>query len=123
LTSDIKKLVQHNNSNDIATFEEVLAIIERARVNAFHAVNRELITIYWEIGCCVNEKAVASNWGKAVVQDFSRYIQSHFIGIKGFSSQNIWRMKQFYKTYARNKKLSPLVREIRVITENDVTTG
>ena len=30
---------------------------------------------------------------------------------KGFFAQNIWRMKQFYKTY-RDKKLSPLVREI-----------
>ena len=30
----------------------------------------------------------------------------------GFSSQNIWRMKQFYETYSQNEKLSPLVREI-----------
>jgi len=34
------------------------------------------------------------------------------MGIKGFSPQNIWRMKQFYELYKGNEKLSPLVREI-----------
>ena len=94
------------------TFDDVIAIIERARENAFRAVNRELISMYWEIGRYVSEKASAEKWGKSVVRDFSQFIQSHFSGIKGFSPQNIWRMKQFYETYAGNEKLSPLVREI-----------
>jgi len=34
------------------------------------------------------------------------------MGIKGFSAQNVWRMKQFYETYEGNKKLSTLSREI-----------
>jgi Uncharacterized conserved protein len=93
-------------------FEEAITIIEHARVNAFTAVNRELIAMYWNIGEYVSEKTKSDNWGKSVVLEFSRYIQSHFIGIKGFSHQNIWRMKQFYETYAGNEKLSPLVREI-----------
>ncbi len=32
--------------------------------------------------------------------------------IKGFFSQNLWRMKQFYETYKDNEKLSTLSREI-----------
>ena len=32
--------------------------------------------------------------------------------LRGFSPQNIWRMKQFYEIYYDNEKLSPLVREI-----------
>ena len=95
-----------------AALEEVIAIIERARENAFRAVNRELISMYWEIGRYISEKSAADNWGKSIVQEFSRVIQSHFVGIKGFSSQNIWRMKQFYETYAKNKKLSTLSREL-----------
>ena len=32
---------------------------------------------------------------------------------KGFSAQNLWRMKQFYETYCNaDEKLAPLVREI-----------
>jgi predicted nuclease of restriction endonuclease-like (RecB) superfamily len=32
--------------------------------------------------------------------------------MKGFSTQNLWRMKQLYETYKDNEKLSPLVREL-----------
>jgi predicted nuclease of restriction endonuclease-like (RecB) superfamily len=108
MTYDNKKLAQDNTS----AFEEVIAIIERARESAFRAVNRELISMYWEIGHYVSNKVKSDDWGKSVVQTFSRYIQSRFVGIKGFSPQNIWRMRQFYETYVGNEKLSPLVREI-----------
>jgi hypothetical protein len=95
-----------------AEFEEIIAIIERSRENAFRAVNRELISMYWDIGRYISGKCKTEGWGKSVVSDFSRFIQSRFVGIKGFSPQNIWRMKQFYETYTGNEKLSPLVREI-----------
>jgi len=49
------------------------------------------------------------NEDKTTVQKFSRDTQFYFV--KNFSSQNIWRMKQFYETCAKNRKLSPLVRE------------
>jgi predicted nuclease of restriction endonuclease-like (RecB) superfamily len=108
MKSDNKNLIPDNT----AAFEEVIAIIERARENAFRAVNHELISMYWEIGHFISKKVTANNWGKSVVMEFSQFIQSHFASIKGFSPQNIWRMKQFYETYAGNEKLSPLVREI-----------
>jgi len=103
-----KKLMPDN----IDEFREVISIIENARENAFRAVNHELISMYWEIGQFISRKVAAENWGKSVVKEFSLFIQSHFIGIKGFSPQNIWRMKQFYETYSRNERLSTLSREI-----------
>ena len=95
-----------------AAFEEIITIIENARENAFRAVNRELISMYWDIGQYISEKVAADSWGKSIVKEFSQFIQSHFVGIKGFSPQNIWRMKQFYETYEGNEKLSTLSREI-----------
>ena len=50
--------------------------------------------------------------GKSVVAEFAKFIQSRYVGIRGFSPQNIWRMKQFYEMYAGNEKLSTLLREI-----------
>ena len=97
---------------ETAAFEEVLGIIERARVNAFRAVNRELISMYWEIGRFVSEKIKHAGWGKSVVAEFARFVQSRCLGIQGFSPQNIWRMRQLYETYAGNEKLSTLSREI-----------
>jgi predicted nuclease of restriction endonuclease-like (RecB) superfamily len=93
-------------------FDEIIAIIENARENAFRAVNRELINMYWDIGAYVSRRVAESGWGKSVVKDFSDFIQSRYVGIKGFSPQNIWRMKQFFETYNGNEKLSAVLREI-----------
>ena len=93
-------------------FDEVIHIIDNARSRAMKAVNAELIQMYWEIGAYVSSRVKDGGWGKSVVTDFSNFLQTHYPGIKGFSAQNIWRMKQFYETYCNNEKLSPLVREI-----------
>ena len=98
-----------NNEN---AFDDVVAIIESARESAFIAVNRELINMYWDIGEYVSRRVADGGWGKSVVKDFSDFIQSRYVGIKGFSPQNIWRMKQFYETYNGNEKLSALLREL-----------
>jgi predicted nuclease of restriction endonuclease-like (RecB) superfamily len=95
-----------------AEYDEIISIIERSRDNAFLAVNRELISMYWDIGGYVSEKVKHGGWGKAVVEDFARFIQAERPDIKGFSASNIWRMRQFYETYNGKEKLAPLVREI-----------
>ena len=40
------------------------------------------------------------------------YIQDTFPGIKGFNRRGLYRMKQFYETYANYEKVSPLVTQI-----------
>ncbi len=95
-----------------AEYGEIISIIERAQESAFRAVNRELISMYWDIGGYVSEKLKIGGWGKAVVEDFAKFIQAERPDIKGFSASNIWRMRQFYETYTDNEKLAPLVREI-----------
>jgi len=108
MTSDRKGKALSNTS----VFEEIADIIDRSRERAFRSVNRELIDMYWGIGRHISEKTRTDKWGKSIVKEFSEFIQAHYDGIKGFSPQNIWRMKQFYETYAGNEKLSALLREI-----------
>lgn len=102
----------HPASSTNNEFDEIVSIIEQARQKAFRAVNRELIEMYWLVGKYISEKVKSNAWGKSIVQEFANFVQSKYAGIKGFSAQNIWRMKQFYETYAGNEKLSPLVREL-----------
>jgi predicted nuclease of restriction endonuclease-like (RecB) superfamily len=102
----------HSIPNTNNEFDEIVSIIEQARQRAFRAVNRELIEMYWQIGQYISEKVKSNAWGKSIVTEFSSFVQSKYVGIKGFSAQNIWRMKQFYETYAGNEKLSTLSREL-----------
>ena len=68
-----------------------------------------MIELYWKIH---QRESSQRRLGKSVVQDFSNFLKQTYPSVSGFSSQNIWRMKQFYETYKDNEKLSPLVGEI-----------
>ena len=57
-------------------FDEVIAIIDNARENAFRAVNRELINMYCNIGEYVSRCVAEGGWGKSTVKEFSVFIQN-----------------------------------------------
>ncbi len=97
---------------DKKSFHEILAMIKESRAKAIKVVNNELIDLYWRIGGYISAKCNDSGWGSRIVGNLSDFLQETKPNTKGFSSQNLWRMKQFYETYHDNKKLSPLVREI-----------
>ena len=93
-------------------FTEIHQLIYKAKIVAFKAVNTELINLYWEIGKYISDKLTLQEWGKGIVKNLADYLKRTEPELKGFSSQNLWRMKQFYETYQTDSKLSPLVREI-----------
>ena len=91
---------------------EIKERIHKAQYDAFKAVNKELITLYWDIGRSIVAKQDKLGWGKAIVETLAKDLQKEFPGIQGFSSANLWRMRNFYLVYHPNEKLAPLVREI-----------
>lgn len=91
---------------------EIKERIHKAQYDAFKAVNKELITLYWDIGRSIVAKQDKLGWGKAIVETLAKDLQKEFPGIQGFSSANLWRMRNFYLAYHPNEKLAPLVREI-----------
>jgi predicted nuclease of restriction endonuclease-like (RecB) superfamily len=93
-------------------FSYISQLIAEAKTRAYQAVNRELVTLYWHIGEYASEQVRAKAWGKSVVKELSSFIQQSEPNIVGFSSQNIWRMIQFYEAYKDDTKLSTLSREI-----------
>ena len=75
-------------------------------------VNKELITLYWDIGRSITERQQSEGWGKSVVEHLAKDLQTSFPGMGGFSSRNIWYMRTFYLCYSENTKLQPMVAEI-----------
>ncbi len=95
-----------------ADFDEVLRLIDTARTRAVAAVNTALIDLYWSIGQHISQKIAKEGWGRGTVESLAAYIQKHQANARGFSSQNIWRMRQFFETYRNQAKLSALLREL-----------
>ena len=93
-----------------AEFSEVVGLIQQARQRAFRAVNTELVGLYWQIGGYISAKLAAAEWGEGVVENLAQHLGRVLPGQRGFSVQNLWRMRQVHDAYAADAKLSSLVR-------------
>ncbi len=95
-----------------AFFEEIREAIRRSQYEALKKVNKELIGLYWQIGKAIVERQEQHGWGKSVVETLSEDLQAEYPGATGYSVQNLWYMRQFYREYKGSEKLQPLVGEI-----------
>ena len=89
------------SSPDYTTWLHTLkARIQSARISAARAANRELILLYWDMGRGIVEKQQGLGWGKSVVEQLSADLQAEYPGLRGFSANNLWLMRQFYTEYS-----------------------
>jgi len=93
-------------------FTEVKERVRVAQYQALKTVNKQLIGLYWDIGRMIVARQAGETWGKSIVQQLAGDLQKEFPGIKGFSAQNLWYMRQFYLEYQCIAKLQPMVGEI-----------
>ena len=95
--------------NEINLADNLINIINTARENALKKVNEELINMYWQVGEYLHKESQKSMFGDSYIDSIAKEIQEEFPGIKGFNRRGLYRMKQFYETYAENDVVTPLV--------------
>lgn len=93
-------------------FAEISSLIAAARERTARAVNVALIDLYWTIGESISRRIVRDGWGKGTVQALADHLAQTHAGSRGFSAQNLWRMRQFYETWRDAPELSTLLREL-----------
>jgi len=91
---------------------EVKSKIRQSQLEALRSVNQHLINLYLHIGKLIVDRQEVHGWGKAVVEKLSHELRLEFPGVQGYSTQNLWYMRQFYLEYVRLENLQPLVGEI-----------
>ena len=70
-----------------------------AQVKASIRVNAEKLLFNWELGRDLVQKKAEERWGAGVVEQVSLDLQREFPNADGFSTRNIWYMKQWYLFY------------------------
>lgn len=95
-----------------ASFDTLLQQIQQARQTVLAQANSALIDLYWQVGKTISHKVQTEAWGKGVVRELAQYIAHHAPDIRGFSDKNLWRMKQFYETYASDGQLAARLRAL-----------
>jgi predicted nuclease of restriction endonuclease-like (RecB) superfamily len=85
----------------------------KVQIKALQNVNKEQIQLYWNIGKTIFKKQEQFGWGKSIVEVLALELQQEFIGINGFSTRNLWRMRSLYEQYSSSVLiLPPMVAEI-----------
>ena len=86
-------------------FKAVIDTINSAKYNAYKSLNKYHIGQNFELGKLIVKNQEKNNWGKSIVDTLSRDINKTVDGAKGYSPQNLWRMRQFYLEYKNETKL------------------
>ena len=98
--------------NEISFAGNLIKIIEESRNNALKRVNEELIRMYWNVGEYLSQESKKATFGDAYIDSVAQEIQTAFPGIKGFNRRGLYRMKQFYETYAGDEFVTTLLTQI-----------
>ena len=84
-----------------------------AQAKAAVRINAEQLVFNWELGRDLVIKKAEQRWGAGVVEQVSLDLQAAFPESKGFSTTNLWYMKQWYLFYSdAAEKLQQAVGEL-----------
>ena len=97
--------INDNETNEL--FLDIKNLIEQSRSRVYKTVNVEMINLYWNIGKMIVEKQDGkerTKYGDLLIEEISKRLTEQFG--KGFSIQNLRRMRQFYMCFPIRSTLS-----------------
>lgn len=114
-TAKVVKIHDVNIDKEYAQWlGEVKTRYRNAQIKAAVKVNAEQLLFNWQLGRDLVMRKAEEKWGSGIVEQVSLDLQAAFPESKGFSTTNLWRMKQWYMFYAQKaQKLPQLVGELQ----------
>jgi len=104
------------NEEYISWVVELKQLINSSQIKASLSVNREMLTMYWEIGQSISQKVETMKWGTGIVDVLAKDLKKLFPNQKGFSRTNLFYMKKWFEFYSLNQmefeKVQQLVGQI-----------
>lgn len=102
-----------NADMPISEFQTVYTIIQTHRQRIAGAIDRESLTMIWEVGGYVSQKLRSAEWGEGVVRKLSEYISTQDATVRGWSYRTLYKMAQFYETYSSDSFIG-LVQQLKL---------
>lgn len=93
-------------------FDEIITMIDAARDRAWQAVNKELVSLYWDVGKWLSVKLSEGRWGDKIVDNAAAYLVGKRPDLSGFTKRTLYRAVEFYNTYKADQIVTPLVTQI-----------
>lgn len=93
----------NNPSTPIITYQHWSADwkqrIQSAQIKAALQVNREALSLYWELGRDIVIQQETSSWGDGLIPRFAKDLRATFPHLTGFSPRNLFYMRKWYLFY------------------------
>jgi predicted nuclease of restriction endonuclease-like (RecB) superfamily len=86
--------------------------VRAAQYAALKAVNKELVSLYWDIGHLIVSRQADALHGAAIAEQLAADLRAEFPGVGGYSRRNIFYMRELYLAYRDLPKVQPLVAQI-----------
>lgn len=87
--------------NEAALISDIKEIVQRARAQAYTAVNSAMVQAYWLMGRRIVEEEQGgkkrAEYGKQLIAMLARELTAEFG--KGFLERNVWEFRKFYLTF------------------------
>lgn len=82
-----------NDSEYSTWFEELKTRYKKSQIKAAVKVNSELLEFYWSLGHDIAAKKAEQKWGSGIIERLSLDFKSAFPKQSGFSTTNLWYIK------------------------------
>ena len=106
---DNPRMVKSHDIHIDAEYAEWIAEVKHryrsAQVKAAVKVNAEKLLFNWQLGRDLVQKKAEERWGSGVVEQVSLDLKREFPNENGFSTRNLWYMKQWYLFYTEGDSL------------------
>lgn len=107
MTSEIEK----------ADYQKILAEAEQkilsAQTDFLQNATQISINLYWSLGKLLRNTTTHYQWGEQIFARLSRDLTNIFTDARGYSEQNLRRMRQFYVEYEQFPELLALAKNVR----------
>jgi len=105
--------------NNIKQKDEYLTVLNQAKQlimqsqeQFLRTANRISMEVRLSLGKIIDENSIKHDWGKSVIERFSKDLILLFPGSTGFSVRNIAYMRQFYNEYKEVNDLLEVAKEV-----------
>ena len=98
-----------NTPEYISIIENIKSEIKAAQYRAALHVNADMLLLYYDIGCVINEHKA---WGNKFIDNLAADIRVAFPESKGYSVRNLKYMAKFAETYPNRGFVQQVVAQI-----------
>ena len=88
--------------------------ILRSQYKAVSHINKQQLSLYYAIGAYVSLNSRKGFWKTGAIEKISEMLQKELPGLRGFSAENIKKMRRFYEEWANLINRSPIATDLQL---------